>query len=375
MTHIVWSFTEFPRDFQKDVLKPFSEILKKGESIQLVGAPGAGASTIIRLITQVSKVKDIYFPPKLNIQFLVFDADTLLEKSSLTASRIFLSLFGPQEAIPEDNVEINKRLTENIERICSEGRIVLIIDHIQQLNFTEFQPFFANLMNIYRKFRPNVCFVFTSQKKLTRPEDLINFGDFGRILVSNIINLPQLNRNDSFWFMNDMEKKINVSLKEKEKEKIFEVSLGFPRTMKKLVEAVSRGNYIDELKINPRLDLPLSLHLEELIEYSGLINIPLLEIYKNNKELQMGEKISDVLLPKKLTKIEEKLLKFLIKEKEKIIDRDRGIEVIWGENAQGISDHAYDQIIHRLRSKLINSVPKVEIETVRGRGHVLKTEN
>ncbi|KKQ75296.1 MAG: hypothetical protein US95_C0006G0018 [Candidatus Woesebacteria bacterium GW2011_GWB1_38_5] len=37
-----------------------------------------------------------------------------------------------------------------------------------------------------------------------------------------------------------------------------------------------------------------------------------------------------------------------------------------------ISDHAYDQIVLRLRKKLKNAVPKADVETVRGRGHILR---
>ena len=79
-----------------------------------------------------------------------------------------------------------------------------------------------------------------------------------------------------------------------------------------------------------------------------------------------------IIFGKRLTKNEEKLLKYFLKNKGGILSRADGMGYLWGENAVEISDHAYDQIVLRLRKKLKNAVPKADVETVRGRGHILR---
>ena len=67
--------------------------------------------------------------------------------------------------------------------------------------------------------------------------------------------------------------------------------------------------------------------------------------------------------------------KLLLSSKNKIVEREKGIEHLWGENAVEVSDHAYDQLILRLRYKMKKSQPKADLETVRGRGHTIEVTN
>lgn len=371
-----WSFSVFPNDFQKETLLNIGGILKKGESIQLVGAPGAGTSTIVKLFSQAPKIKDKYFSPKSNMNFLILDAYSVLEKNSLTASRLLLSLFGPQTKIPLDNLGVNKELTKNIENICSVGNIVLVIDHIQEFNYPELKPFFTNLTFLYGKFRHRFCFLSISVKPLTKTSDLVNFGVFGRILTNNILYIPPLNRRDGIWFIKDVTKQTRITFKKNEVEKIYEASLGFPRTIKKIIEAVGRGCSLNGVLSNPRLDPALALHLGELEDSIELVGeSPILSAYKKERNDASGELIGEVEFKQKLTKSEESLVKLYYSKKGEIITREEGIISLWGEGAINVSDHAYDQIIHRLRNKLKHSNPLTCIETVRGRGHVLRIEN
>jgi len=357
------SFSSFPKDFQKDILTKISSLLKKGESVQLVGTPGSGTSTIVRLITQVPEISTAYFPKSLNFH---------LERNSLTLSRLLLSLFGAYESIPQDNVAINQKLTEEIRNICLKGKLVIIIDHIQNLNFPELKPFFTNLSYIYNKFRFEMCFLFVSERSLIQLKDLNNFGYLGRLLTSNIIYNPPLGKKDSKWFLKEIEKFEQLRLNNKEKDRVYELSGGIPRTMRRLVEGLSRGNTLDDLIVNPTLYTSLSIHLEELLDSGDLKNeSQILKAYKSFlSRKDNGESLNGIEIGERMTKLEAKLLNFLIDSKGEIVHREKGIEKLWGNKALDISDHAYDQIVHRLRQKLIDSKPKILIKTVRGRGHM-----
>lgn len=44
------------------------------------------------------------------------------------------------------------------------------------------------------------------------------------------------------------------------------------------------------------------------------------------------------------------------------------IKAIWPTNLYETSEHALDQMIHRLKNKLKSATPKTELVTLRGRG-------
>jgi DNA-binding winged helix-turn-helix (wHTH) protein len=87
----------------------------------------------------------------------------------------------------------------------------------------------------------------------------------------------------------------------------------------------------------------------------------------NTNEIRIGH----VIISDNLTSSEFKLLKFLISQKEKVLEKEEIINSVWGEQKTtlGVTDQALDQLIFRLRKKLENNPnePK-HILTVKGRG-------
>ena len=136
-----------------------------------------------------------------------------------------------------------------------------------------------------------------------------------------------------------------------------------------------KSEKLSDLEKKPEIDLSLSMHLTELNNYKDLLpDISILERFLENSVSvnEMGERFKGIEIPVRLTRNEIKLLQLFIGKKGKIIPREEGIEYLWGERSLGVSDHAYDQIVLRLRRKLRSSIPRAGIETVRGRGHLLK---
>ena len=78
-----------------------------------------------------------------------------------------------------------------------------------------------------------------------------------------------------------------------------------------------------------------------------------------------------VVISDTLTSAEFKLLRFLLQNQDRIIEREDIIHAVWPEskNAQGVSDQAIDQLIFRLRHKIEDdpNTPK-HLETIKGRG-------
>ena len=372
MNNKPWSFSSFPEDFQNQVFQDIKYAVSKGESLQLVGAPGAGCSTLINLLVQSDKIQNKYFLD-LKVNFVVLDASLLLERDPVVLYRLLLSLFGPRSEIPNDNVKLAQLLEDEVGRICKVGKLVVVIDHFQDLDLEELRPFFSGLSYIHSKYRPDLSFIFSTEKPYVNFSDMVNFSGLTKLVSANIVEIPRLNVNDSLWLIKQTEDQESINLNKNTKMRIIELSGGFPRTIKRLVEGMAKGFSLDDLLNNPAIYPALLVHLEELSEYENLVkDIPILSKYKHAGLTQANsETVRGVALAKELTKLEEKLLKHFLSRKNEITDRDSGITAIWGNSGTDVSDHAYDQIVHRLRNKLVNSEPMVKIKTVRGRGHKL----
>ena len=73
----------------------------------------------------------------------------------------------------------------------------------------------------------------------------------------------------------------------------------------------------------------------------------------------------------KLTSLEYKLLKFLIENKGKVLQKEEIINTVWqeGKTTLGVTDQALDQLIFRLRKKIEeNPNNPTHIQTIKGRG-------
>jgi DNA-binding winged helix-turn-helix (wHTH) protein len=93
---------------------------------------------------------------------------------------------------------------------------------------------------------------------------------------------------------------------------------------------------------------------------------------ENTNEIKKGDYvISDI-----LTASEFKLLKLLIENKDKILEKEQIINAVWGnqKTTLGVTDQALDQLIFRLRKKIEGNPnePKYII-TVKGRGFRFST--
>ena len=183
------------------------------------------------------------------------------------------------------------------------------------------------------------------------------------------------------------------------------------RTIKRLVQAFTAGQTLKEVSQNPAANIHLDYHLEQLfealateketlrnlvldktqsgdeknikilknlyiIDSNGKFIHPLFSSFLREKfsskpdfEETLAEKIH---LKTQLTANEYRALTFLFAHDGEICPREKIATAIWGENASlDISNHALDQLIHRLRKKLKSAEPVVTLETIRGRGHRL----
>jgi two-component SAPR family response regulator len=142
--------------------------------------------------------------------------------------------------------------------------------------------------------------------------------------------------------------------------------------MKRLTILVSDGENLSELIENPEVDNKLKVDLQKILNYVEInpesdFKIPLLENFRSQHG-PTQEKIDKVQFTSRLTRQEYALAKLLIDQAGALINREEMIKAVWPKNLYETSEHALDQMIHRLRLKLEAATPACHLLTYRGRG-------
>lgn len=362
------TFSGIPPFFRQKIIEYVLEIVKKGESLQLVALPGAGKTMLAK--------------------FLV---------SQFVFEYIDLNLAGENAAnLVLKNPKIGKE------------PLVIIFDSLDLLDRPLSKNLYQTLAGIKDKYRPNLSYIFLFDREIIKMENLLPFGRLGTCLTENVTYLPLLNQKESLWYIKECEKLYLSNLDDKQIKIISEISGGFPRTLKQLTRLAGKGQ-LERVIINPSSEIHLNYHFEQLLEslfleketlkkiiakefisqnndsLSALRNLfivddknnfllPLFTKFLQQKfalsfEEQIGEKI---IVKAQLTANEYSALNYLEKHFGKICSREEISNSIWGEKASlEVTNHAIDQLLHRLRKKLSEAQPPVKLQTIRKRGHRL----
>lgn len=400
MSKKIPSYFPFPANFRVQTVEKIRKILNRGECLQLVGLPGSGKTLFLTDILS-KRLKDY--------QVFYLDLNLLTEKSAPAAFNLLVySLFKETPSLEKSQLAVQK-IEDLLKYARSKSqKTVLIFDDFENLKDPAFQPFFQTLKSLHSQNRFLLSLIFAVERQII---DYLLFEPLRIRLSENIIFLPPLSKKDSLFFLTEQAKHSGIKLTSKQQGKIINDSGGFMRTLKRLVHTTAEGNLNTALQI-PLKNIHLTYHFEELLEAlkpervtltnlvlgkispadeENLKTLKNLYILKQNNEFTyplffkflkhkfgqtktfaetLEEKIN---LKQPLTRNEYKTLKFLLRNKGLVCAREDIIEAVWGKNAlAGVSDHAIDQLVHRLRQKLLSAVPPVNLETIRGRGHRLR---
>lgn len=393
-------YSNFPPDFQKETVSRALEIINQGECLQLIGLPGSGKSLLLRSLNSSN-----------TLRFCYLDCNLMPEK---TTSSILNFILSRLENKPEDIAKlevIHKKLEKLVSVYLSDSnnKLILVFDAFDNLIDSSLLPLFKILKGLHDQKHSSLIFLFSVDREITNPQTLSVFGEFGSLVFENLLFLSPLNKKDTFLIVQETEKQLGKKVSPENKEKIYQLSGGFIRTIKCLAKAIIGGQTIESLTLSPNLNIHLNYHFEQLLEalkpeteilknlvmnktnssdqknLQTLINLsvikpdktfslPLFFNFLKNKFQEtptFSESLMDIIhLKNNLTSSEYKALIYLFNHQDKICTREDLISSIWGENASlETSDHALDQLIHRLKSKLKTSTPPVMLETIRGRGH------
>lgn len=354
-------FKEFPKNFRKDDTVAIIKSVESNSHLQFIGPKGGGKSLLFRELLQSDHAK--------KYQFYLIDLNLIPERSSLSILNLIYGAMSEWKIDGRLNEgEIIVRIQDKLKEIEKrKKKVIFIFDSFENLADLEDKFLFKSLASLIDQNRDLVVCIFSLEKEIN-----------GKILdvYTEKYFIKPLNKIDFDWFIGGIQENYpTLIINDGIKLLIFKESGGFMAIAKRLFEAVISGLNIEAVITNPNLSIHLSYQLDLIIESGsyGHLEIPILNTYikLKNKPNQVVDVVGNLNFDKRLTAGEYKLLEFLLKNKNKIVSRDESIEAVWGNFAtKAVADHALDQLVHRLNSKLKNS--SVQLETIRGRGHILK---
>lgn len=374
------AFSNFPKGFNQKLFFEIYRHIGRGQSMLISAPPGMGKTLTLRLVTENAEMNHTFLP-KDKIVGLSLNADQSEGDSGRDLLRkLLIEAQGKLETTPDFSVFEEKDQTIIFERlkftlnkiIKNDCRVVITIDHIEKICSDNFSGFFSALKAIRELAREKISFIFIADSNLLKSASFEKFSAIQSILVENVITLNPLDKKDSEIFIKQVEKIMDCKISDKERTKIIETCGGFPRLMKRLTILVSDGESLTKLIENPESDNKLRVDLQKILNYVEInpesnFKIPLLENFRNQHG-PTQEKIDKVQFTSRLTRQEYALAKLLIDQAGELINREQMIKAVWPKNLYETSEHALDQMIHRLRLKLEAATPACHLLTYRGRG-------
>jgi len=312
-------------------------IIDRGESVQFVGLTGMGKSHTLREFSTIFIDASLLYPA---------DYTTLLKN--------FAQSFDIKTK-SENSIEIQKLISEKIK----VDKITIIIDGLEKIIKPEFTQFFSFLKRLRDIHKPNLNFIFSvSSLKPIGFEQNIILGDFYPIVQENVIYAKPIPK-DIFRqsVKNDFP---NYITNETDYDKLYSLTGGIVS----LVKAKLKDNQL-------LLD-------SQVFEIKNQIqNVSLEDLQKHGLLNENGQIISELLQTNivsslnKLTVLESLLFNILLENINTVVSKDSICESVYPEvkNKNGISDSSIDQLVHRLKKKLIDS--KYSIENKHGFGYKL----
>ncbi|MCL4387091.1 helix-turn-helix domain-containing protein [Patescibacteria group bacterium] len=326
----------------------------------------------------------------------------------------------------KESVEFNDELVQfsglkkTIDYFALEKNLTLILlfDRFEEYVPTLTSEFFANLRILRNRAKYHFSVIFSLNRPL---EDLVEpllFADFFEFVAGRTIYLPIEDKPGLLFRISHLEKVSGKNIDKKTLDKVLSLTGGHGRLTILALETILSldgkmptineqliGHLLTQRPIRSALfaiwnSLSPSeqqffvdnhqepIYLEKIgLCYNGKVQIPIFEEFvkqeiirkkkitqkeeivldENTNEIKKGE----IVISDHLTSSEFKLLRFLLQNKEKILDKEEIISTVWGsqKTTLGVTDQALDQLIFRLRKKIETNPNKPKyIQTIKGRG-------
>ncbi len=425
----------YPPDSRFDEIERILVFINSGNSAQVISLPGVGRSNVLRILAYNHSVRALHLGENQKWFHFVMMNFSEIKKRPLTEATKYIfieileslsarkmeeehkhvkSLFD-QSLKSGDEMVIFQGLKKTIDYLCLEKEltIVLLFDRFEEYVGVLEPVFFDHLRVLRDRAKYRFSAVFPLNRPLEEtvgPEIISSFYEF---LVGNLVYLTLGDEKIRQFRLSYLKKTIGKNVDKKMLEEVTKLTGGLGKLWLVCVESCldsnstmkQFSNLLDFLLSKNRVIAVLSEIWKSLspFEQSLIVNekanesshlvavglikdnklaVPLLEEYAKTQietvsvsivldqvtnEIKKGQ----ILLSESLTSSEFKLLKFMVTNSGKILERDEIVNAVWGElsSTAGVSEQALDQLIFRVRKKIEeNPNQPIHIQTIKGRG-------
>ena len=341
--------------------------------------------------------------------------DSLKERKMLKEYEVVNKIF-KESLLIKDELVIFSGLKKTIDFLALEKNltVVLLFDRFEDYIGVLDSEFFANLRVLRNRAKYKFSVVFSLNRPLEETLEPTLFSDFYESVAGKIIYLPIYDKTGVDFRISYLEKITGKKIDKKLLNEVFELTGGHSNLMRLCTEnllstgqkfenkLVLRRFFLEQKPVRSALfgiwnfltpserSLLINNEYKDLpfLENVGLIKENLLTISlfsdylkEKSQNLKTDEQISiseteeivkgNLVISDKLTSLEFKLLKFMLENKNRVLEKEEIINAVWGEQKTtlGVTDQALDQLIFRLRKKIEeNPNYPTYILTVKGRG-------
>lgn len=404
----------FSSNYREEDIKNLLKFILAGKFCQLISLPGGGKATLLKLLAHNKTLQEYHLGEKSdNFLFLYLNLLELPNFEQATIDKfLLLSLNGEEDST--DPLLLSQRLKDIVSKITGGDNqtktLILLFDHFDEFQNQLPRSFFQTLRTLRNLAKYKFAAVFASRRDLTELVDTELLKEFYDFFVDNAVYMKLFDKGASAFIFSQVEKVLGKKLNEEEKNKLAKLTGGHTKLLKVCAENVLlEKTPVDINSLLAKQIIKASLfelwlfltpqeqqvlasksHLPgetDFLENIGLLSdekftIPLFEEFvkqiastqkqepfffnPQTREITKGSMVlSDLLSP-----LEFRLLRFLVENKERIIERDEIINSVWDtKSVEGVTDQAIDQLIFRLRKKIEDNPnnPK-HLQTIKGRG-------
>jgi len=245
--------------------------------------------------------------------------------------------------------------------------------------------------------------IFSLNRPLEETFEPTFFADFYEAVAGKVVYLPITDKTGTDFRISYLEKITNKKLDKELLKQVFELTGAHTNLVRLCVESMlasdeklenkqlMRKYFLTQKPIRSALfaiwnfltpgekrqivkgELKDSPFLENVgLIKDGLVTVPLFSDYAKEKAPELERESLDInALFEKLTSLEYRMLKFLLENKGRVVEKEEIINAVWGDQKTvlGVTDQALDQLVFRLRKKIEeNPNSPTHIQTIKGRG-------
>ncbi len=425
----------YPDNSRFNEIEKILSFIKEGSSCQVISVPGAGRSNLLGFLAYNHKLRIKHLGnDQAKFHFVYLNFSEIKKRPLNEATKfIFLRLvdslrergmnseyetankFFKESLVLKDELVLFQGLKKTVDFLALEKdlTIIFLFDRFEDYISIVDGEFFANLRVLRNRAKYKFSIIFSLNRSLEETIEATLMSDFYEFVAGKIVYLPIYDKTGVDFRISYLQKITDKIVDKKILTEILELTGGHSNLMRLSAEAVLATGQKFENKLALRKFLleqkpvrsalfaiwnsltPSEQNLltknsdlkEDYLENVGLIKngflaISLLYDYLKEKASlpnrnrysinEAGEILrGEVVLSDKLTLLEYKLMKFLLENKGKILNKEEVINAVWheGKTTLGVTDQALDQLVFRLRKKIEeNPNSPSYIQTIKGRG-------